>query len=191
MEHIDFHIKGIAPLLMHNIRLADPLDPITKALAELTRIPTKKKTEEIHAQIARLEFNGGLYFDETIGPHIPANNIDKMIYDGATAQKLGKVTQEATLSVDDRYALQYDGPRTMDGLYKAGFYDRRAIGVSRAKVFRTRPMFRDWELKFAVAFDDERLNREQVIQAVKYAGRYKGLADYRPRFGRFELVNGD
>lgn len=188
MEHIDIHIKGIAPLLMHNIRLADPLDPWTKKLSALTG--TRPKTDDIHAQIARVEFEGGLYFDEEIGPYMPANNLDKMLLEGGTLHKIGKIIKESTLSVNDRYALEYNGPRTVEGLYKAGFFDRRAIGIGRSKTIRTRPMYREWELKFTLAFDEERLNVEQLIQAVEDAGRYKGLGDYRPRFGRFEMVNG-
>ena len=68
--------------------------------------------------------------------------------------------------------------------------DRRPIGVGRSKTIRTRAMFREWELKFVTVFDPDRLNHGQIVQSMKYAGRYKGLGDHRPRFGRFELLNG-
>jgi hypothetical protein len=46
---------GTALMLMHNERLASPLNPYARRLAELTA--TRGKTEELLWQIARLEFD--------------------------------------------------------------------------------------------------------------------------------------
>lgn len=53
-QTLHFRITGIAPLLMHNGRLADPLDPHSKALADAAR--RRGKIEADHLEIARLEF---------------------------------------------------------------------------------------------------------------------------------------
>lgn len=47
-------ITGTAPLLMHNSRLADPIDPIVRSMKKITG--KTKKTEDDHAETARLEF---------------------------------------------------------------------------------------------------------------------------------------
>jgi hypothetical protein len=55
-----------SPLLMHNERLADPIDPYTRWLAELTKKRTK--TERDHEEIGRREFMGGGYWANDDGP---------------------------------------------------------------------------------------------------------------------------
>ena len=62
-------IEGTAPLLMHNIRLADPLNPIAKAMKAISS--KRKKTDDDLAQLARLEFEGGLYVLPDLGPYLP------------------------------------------------------------------------------------------------------------------------
>ena len=54
---------------------------------------------------------------------------------------------------------------------------------------RCRPLFSDWELKFELDFDDETVNRDDVIQWLHVAGKKVGLSDWRPKFGRFEVVS--
>jgi hypothetical protein len=185
METKNFHIVGIAPLIMHNVRLADPLDEFAKKVKKLTA--NRRKTEEIHEQIAREEFEGGLYFDKALGPYIPADNIERMIVDAAKASKLGATVKESMLSVGDRFQLAYEGPRTVQELYDEKFLYRRAVGMRGSKTVRTRPMFPNWAVEFTLSYDPERLNGDQVRDIIEYGGRYKGLCDFRPRFGRFKL----
>ncbi len=59
IKSISLRLVGVGPMLMHNSRLGDPLDPITKALAAITS--KRLKTEADHMRIAELEFHGSLY----------------------------------------------------------------------------------------------------------------------------------
>ena len=74
---------GGAPLVCHNERLADPLDPIVRDIAAISK--KRNKTEADHLEIARLEFHGGLYTNGN-GPCLPAWNILRCLQDGAAAQ---------------------------------------------------------------------------------------------------------
>jgi hypothetical protein len=49
-------------------------------------------------------------------------------------------------------------------------------------------MFRQWELDFTVHYLPDILNDAQVREAMVTAGRIIGLGDYRPKFGRFDVV---
>ena len=51
-------IRGIAPLLMHNGQLANPLNPLAKEMKKVTSVRTK--TDEHHLELQRLEFLAGL-----------------------------------------------------------------------------------------------------------------------------------
>ena len=71
---------------------------------------------------------------------------------------------------------------------KPAFQDQRMVVVGRARVTRTRPIFHEWGLELTVSYDPEIVDREHVIEAMQTAGRFVGLGDYRPKFGRFEVV---
>ena len=61
-----------APLVCHNERLADPLDEYVRAIQAIAK--KRGKAEADHAEIARLEFLGGMYTNGN-GPMLPAWNI--------------------------------------------------------------------------------------------------------------------
>lgn len=184
IKEIKVSIRGTRPLLMHNGQLADPLNRFTKALKEQTG--KKKKTDADHAEIARLEWMGGLYFDEDAGPILSAQMMEAAITAGAKKSKRGNDAKSG-IFVEADATLEYKGPRTVDALWKAEkFRDTRGVRNpgTGARVMRTRPIFHDWAAEVAVSYDDEVVNRDDVVQMIKAAGAV-GLGDYRPKYGRF------
>jgi hypothetical protein len=181
-----------SPLLMHNERLADPLDPYTKSLAELTG--KRKKTERDHEEVARREFIGGGYWlvdngpaGEQSDPYIPTWNIIRCLQEGATRHKLGKHIVAGIVPVEEETLLTYDGPKSADELWKSGlFHSRKGVSVGQSRVIRTRPCFTDWSVSLELELDLTILDPDTVNLIAKEAGMYKGLGDARPRFGRFK-----
>lgn len=177
-------------LMMHNDRLSDPLDPHSKALRAATS-SKDKKTDEGQLAIARAEFEGGLYFDKEAGPYVPDKWINSMLVEGARRRKLGRIFEAHVTVRDEIHPLQYQGPRTIDGLWKAGtqFVDRRSVGNQQNRVMRTRAIFRDWKVTFLVRLlDDSAVNKEDVEMAIEDAAPY-GLGDGRPMYaGKFVVV---
>ncbi|TVR60865.1 MAG: hypothetical protein EA420_13240 [Candidatus Competibacteraceae bacterium] len=185
MKTVTFLLTGISPLIMQSDALADPLNEIAKAIKAITS--KQKKTDEDHARIGQLEFRGGLYFDEKVGPHIPAKNIERMLRDAGALSKLGRKVRMGLQVVDDFSPLGYIGPRDLAGLEKArAFHDRRTVVVKTSRTVRERPIFRDWTLEVNIAYDEGVFNKEQIVQLMDAAGRYIGLGTYRPRYGRFD-----
>lgn len=187
MKELQVKVTGISPLLMHNGRLADPLDPATKRLKALTM--KKNKTDADHESIMRAEWEGGLYYADDIGPFLPAENIDSSIKAAAKLQKLGKHFGQAVMVVEDRTPVAYKGPRDVDGLFLAGYRDVRGVRNMSARIMRCRPKFNNWACSFTVMFDEEIVNEESVRKAIADAGKRAGLGDYRPekggRYGKF------
>lgn len=184
MGTLKVKLVGVSPLLQHNERMADPLDPAKKRLSKLT--DQKKKTDSLHEEIARVEWEGGMYWDEKLGPYVPATWIDAMVKEGARKNKMGKAFEAAVACVEERVPVQYKGPRDLDGMYKAGgFRDRRGVGNMGRKVMRTRPRFAEWSLSFTLTYDEGEVNAEHVRTALEVAGRMVGLGDFRPRMGKF------
>lgn len=169
-------------ILMHNGQLADPLNEYTKALKEVTA--NKKKSDDDHAEIARREFQGGLYHDEKIGPYLPGEMIVSALIEGARKFKLGKEFESSVEVFETMIPLQYEGPRGRAELWQAtGFVDRRGVGVKQSRVMRTRPIFKDWRATFTLNVLGTELNREEVEKALVACGERIGLGDGRPRLG--------
>lgn len=181
-----------SPLLMHNERLADAIDPYTRWLAELTG--KRKKTERDHEEIGRREFFGAGYWLVDTGPtgthadpYIPTWNIIRCLQAAATRYKLGKHVVRGIVPVTEETPLVYDGPREVDALWKAGtFHSRKGVGVGQKKVMRTRPCFVDWKVVADLELDLTILDPDTVQLIAASAGMYEGLGDARPRFGRFK-----
>jgi len=175
-------------MLMHNGQLADPLNEHTKALKVLTS--QRKKGDEDHLRIAEVEFQGSLWWSPDLGPAIPGETVERMIQEGAMKSKLGKQFKAALVACDDWFALEYDGPRTREGLWKdKRFVDRRTAKVNRAAIVRTRPLFRNWKLSFSVQLLDGALNDSDLKKAIVDAGTHVGIGDWRPRFGTFSVAD--
>lgn len=63
------------------------------------------------------------------------------------------------------------------------------VKVNRAAVARSRLMVdAGWELPFAIDVIDDQMRPEVLQQILEEAGRAIGIGDYRPRYGRFEVV---
>lgn len=184
--------SGGTPLLMHNERLADPLNQFAKQLAEKTG--KRKKTETDHEEIARREFMGGLYTAEAGttaaglpkgAPVIPGWNVLRCLQDGAKRTKRGQDVLRGVYPAAEFALVEFDGPRKPDELWKGGFWVRKGVGVGRSRVIRTRPMFTDWTAELAVDVDPTVFDIEAIVVAWKDAGRYCGIGDGRPIHGRF------
>jgi hypothetical protein len=201
-KQVEFEIKGVSPLLMHSgLRLTNPADPLTKALKSFTSKRTK--TEDDHIAMSKIEWLAGIYWKdapkgkivgtdiEIIGgsnPVIPGDCLEGCLVNGAKKNKLGTLFKSGML-VFDSFELQYEGLKTAAEMWEDGsFVDVRAVAVQRNKIMRTRGIFHDWALTFTVNYLPDVLNMDQIVEAVEISGKMIGLCDYRPKYGRFEMV---
>jgi hypothetical protein len=186
-KQIQFTISSMAPLLMHNGQLANPLHPISKAMKKITDKRTKKTDTDLE-ELARLEFTGSLYLNDDQAPVVPGELLEAMMVEAGKAVRLGKQFKAGLLS-EGNWPLIYDGPKTQDSLWEdIRFRDQRGARITTARVIRTRPRFDKWSLKFTLHYLPTVLNEAAVRDALIHAGQLIGLGDYRPRFGRFEVV---
>mgnify|MGYP003421589522 FL=1 len=185
MKQTTVTIEGIAPLIMHNGQLADPLNEHTQALARLTS--KRKKTLDDHREIGRVEWMGGLYLDEDGAPCLPGGVIEAALVSGAKKFKLGKDAKSGLMVAGD-VPLKYKGPRDAEGLWNhGGFLKRAGVRVGTARVIRSRPIFPEWSATFKIGWDPDVIKDERtVIEIVEAAGAC-GLCEWRPKFGRFQV----
>ncbi len=133
-------VNGSA-ILCHNERLADPLDPAARAVAEISG--KRKKTEADHLEMARREFEGGLYLGDN-GPMIPAANMLRCVQAGATRVKKGRDVNRGIVPLEDYADLDYPGPRSVQELWEQKFWLRKGVGIGTKRVTRTRACFKNW-----------------------------------------------
>ncbi len=186
MKTSSFMIRGLTPLIMHNGRLADPLDPAAQLLAKLSK--KKSKTEADHIALGEAEWHGSLYLDDTGKPCIPGEVIEATLTEGAKKYKLGKKAKGA-LIVEGSSPLVYKGPKDAKALYAdGGFIKRAGVKIKQNRVIRTRPIFPEWELSFEVHWDETQIQDEAQLEDIVEAAGQTGIGDWRPKFGRFEIV---
>jgi hypothetical protein len=190
MLQAKFKITGTSPLLMHCDQLADPLNPLKKEISKYTG--KRKKTDDDHEMIAKLEWQAGMYFDDHNGPIIPGRMVKAMMIQAAKKTKDGPKVKSGVQVLTTEMPVQYDGPRTLEKMWKDGrFTDKRSVVVQRARTIRCRPKFMKWSIEAAVAFDEGVVDLADIVRFLETGGMMVGIGDYRPEnggdFGRFEV----
>ena len=189
VKELKCRIRGLVPLILHNGRLKNPRDKMAKQIKEYTS--KRKKTDADFEEISRLEWFAGLYTDDEGNVVIPGTNIEGMVVSGAKKAKRGKDFQ-AGVFCDENPVIEHDGPKDLNELWMdERFVMETAVKVKSTggSVMRTRPIFREWSLNFKLTYSDDVVNEADVKKALEDAGRLVGLCDWRPKFGRFEIVS--
>lgn len=187
-EKLTFKIQGISPLLMHNGQLADPGNQYSRAVKEISS--KRNKTEADFEEMARLEWMGSLYLADG-APCIPGYVLEATLIGrggAARKQKMGKQAA-AGLYVTANFPLEYDGPRDPKELWTINRFRFQAlVRVGQARVMRTRPIFNEWAATVNIEVEPDLVNVADAKLWMAIAGRESGLMDWRPKFGRFEVV---
>lgn len=184
MKNLKVTWKGITPLIMHSCQCVNPLHPLSIEMKKYTS--KKKKTEEDLLKIADLEWESGAYWKEGFGLYMPAENVEATIVNGAKAFKKGKDAQKYLVVSDLYIPFNYGENLSKEELIANYEYrDTRPMTVQRSKVMRTRPRFDQWNITFNLQYDEEKMDLNEVVQILDYAGQYVGLCDSRPKYGKF------
>lgn len=183
-------IQGVSPLLLHSDRGANPLSDEAKALKTVSS--KRKKTEEDHAAMMRIEWAAGLYLEDG-RVVVPVENVRASIRDGAKLSKMGKEISRKVFLDGEAIPLVYDGPKDPAKLFEdARFRDVRSVRVGQQRVMRTRPIFRGWSLSFTAYWEPDAFDVELFRQCLESAGKFIGLGDFRPdkggTYGRFSVA---
>jgi hypothetical protein len=177
-------IEGTAPLLMHSCRLSDPFNETKKAISAITG--KRKKTDEDHMEISRLEHFGSLYLDPDLGPYIPGENIARCLVDSGKLNRQGPAVIRGVFIDSDVNPIAYNGPRDAKGLWNdENFRLISSVKLQGKRLQRCRPLFPTWKTQATGVLDESILSIEEISLIAKRAGELIGLGDWRPRYGRF------
>lgn len=187
MKRIELELRGTTPLLMHSNVGVNPLHPLT--LAKKAISGKRNKTEEDTIALFEIDWELGLYWNDEVGVYVPAQNIEATFRNAAKKIKKGSAVKEGLFVFPDFVKLLYPGPQTKEELKSDQRYRDIRVGVvQRASIMVCRPRFDRWSLDVTLEYDPLIFDEETIIQIAETAGRYIGLCDYRPRYGKFEVI---
>lgn len=188
MKKLHVTLKGTNTLMMHSPKTVNPLHPLALELKKFTS--KRKKTEDDLQKISELEWEAGLYYDETNGLHIPVECLKKTLENGAKLFKAGKDIQRYVQFTSAVAEFDIGVPFDIEKMkHDMRYYDVRAVAVQRSRVIRTRPRFDVWRCEFNILFDEEHIDVDVIARAFENAGQYIGLCEARSLgYGRFATV---
>ena len=185
---IQAKIRGTRPILFHSGALVDPQNEYTQAIKKVSA--KRPKTDADHAEIARLEYLGAFYIGDGGKIVMPDVNLMATIIEGAKKFKKGPAAKAGVFI--DRHGVfdfSHKGDKSPKALWESGkFADRRRVTIQRNSIIRVRPRFNDWSCEFELELDEEICDLGDVRQWLETAGNRSGLGDYRPMYGRFEVM---
>lgn len=182
---------GTKPLLLHNVDLANPLNPWSRKMAELRGTPSKRRTEKWHEEMAYANFMGAFYdIPEVDGIAVPSENLRRSIISAAKISRLGTAVLRALSVTAAASSLIFDGPKDPQTLWDSGkFQLTRMIRGTGGASPTTYPMFRDWALRVPFDLDESVLNERDLREVTERAGRIEGLGASRKQgYGRYDAL---
>lgn len=178
-------IKGTGGLLFNKMKdLCEKKDKVNKA-----------KEDKLEKE--RATWREKLYYDDEGNTFIPGENFHQCLKEGTQywGQKIaGEGNKTYTdvivksLVVEDSYlSLKKDSTAFVP--FGKNCNGNPSKGKkSGCKVYKIRPLLMPWECTFVFHVFDARLTVPILQTILNYAGTFAGLGDWRPVYGRFEIV---
>lgn len=186
MYTVDVKVKGVSPLLQHRFPMPD------------YETMGKGGHQQSGAKDYRDEWKQSLYVDADGDIFHPATHFERAMVKAAAQFKIqgkrGKTYKDlvsaSVFVTPEEIPFNMKAPDELDtDADKPLYLDLRPVVIQRARVARIRPAFKPgWELEFQIEVIDDQMPIEMLHEILSYAGKAVGVGDYRPRFGRFQVV---
>ena len=168
-------------------------------MVDLSLSKAEKKNQEKRdpIELERENWREKTYFNDDGTIYIPGENIHQSMQDGAKywGQKIpgegNKTYTNVVASAIVCENLEFGIKKDSEDLTPFGkmVNGNPSKGKkSGAKVYKIRPLLRPWGGAFRMHVFDARLTPSVLEVILNYAGMFCGLCDWRPTFGRFEIV---
>lgn len=174
-------VVGTAKMLMHcwnNAAVAE------KAAAK--KNSEAKKTDDLESYVLRNE--KGVIVMPTLNFCAAIREAGKSFSDPTSPRKSMKDRLKAIIIPVEEYGIMVSA----DGANKGkswDFVDSRRVVIQRAGITRNRPGFYEgWSITFNIqVIEPEYLQPAKLYEIIDSAGKFQGLGDFRPTFGRFRI----
>ena len=168
METVSVRIRGTAALLVHRFIIENSVE----AKRRDQQYDVKEDAEKA------LYSNGN-------GCFVPSTWLEACLREASKSFKgKGRSSMKSTI-VSSIFVTPEEiplGKMTYDEI------DIRPVVIQKNRIARARPRFNTWNIGFEIEFDETKVRRETLRQILEEAGKSTGIGDYRPKFGRFEII---
>lgn len=173
-------IEGVCPILFHRWS-CESVSEKSKA----AKGSKAKKTDDVDSYVYRCD-------DGTIGiPGVAL--VGSMIDPRNGAAKYRQDPRSPRKSALDLYRAGVQPLTDVATLGKESwdYLDQRRVTVQRSGITRMRPaMAKGWRASFELlVLTPEYISPDALLACLNDAGRLVGLCDFRPTYGRFQIVN--
>jgi len=183
MTKYNVNISSISPMLHHGVHSVG---------MDETTVKKKKGGNALLGDPE--EWRKTIYYDEKIGVYLPAVCIEGSIIEAAKQFKSGRGTLtkyvRGGLFTTDDFLSFLVNKKTIFNLDDVEI-DKRSVKnpSTKGRNMRYRAIFRQWESCFDIEITaDDYIDGPMLLEMLKYAGKFIGVGDFRPRFGRFEVT---
>src|SRR5215475_13764262 len=145
-------LTGTSPLVVNNIRGADPDEPLVRQIKSITEKKTRM-TDEDRERLELLKWTCSLYEQDVQGNLMfPTAGIIKSFEKAAGQFRKGTALSAAIQPTEAMTVIHHNGPRDLDALYAdARFKLRNMVNSNpsgkKAMVPAVRPLFPEWVMQ--------------------------------------------
>jgi hypothetical protein len=188
-------LAGTSPLVVNNIRGADPDEVLVKEIRKITDKKTGM-TEEDRQRLEWLKWMVSLYDDPATfngDLHFPVAAVMKSFARAAGQFRKGTQLTRAVQPAQAMTVIQHDGPKDLDMLYKDAKYRlRNMVNTNptgkKTMVPTVRPIFPEWAMELDVVLFNDILGEADFTRYAELAGVGEGIGNARPLgYGRFGI----
>lgn len=176
MLKVKVKIEGMAPILFHRFPSEDFDEEGSKEGKKPKLSGTKLTREEQTEKSLYRNSEGKIY---TPGEHL----VGAMIKAGAKFKMKGRTTFKESMNAGvfvEPMKIVHDNQDYVS--------DWRPVVNRGSRVMCGRGRLEEWSLQFDLICIDDRVGLNDLKAILTYAGNYIGIGAYRPRYGRFEVV---
>jgi len=179
---LNIELEGIASLLMHkptqNKKEAIETEQITKIL----------KRDPFDEDAIKRSVEMCLYRNKENKICIPSIWLERTLVKAGTSFKLGGSGKK---TYKDHLNAFVTAHPELSPLSNQKFeIDTRSVIINRGRILRSRPKFEEgWKVNFQVVIQNDEITINTFKEILEFAGKYGGLGDYRPKYGRFKVNN--
>lgn len=152
---------GITPMIIHNGRTANPLDPYAKKMKSLTS--KRNKTEEDIEALLLVQWEAALYWNDEMGLYMPSENLYAAFFKAAKKHKLGPKCSAIAFPDPLGYPIITKNSKNLQLLTKDPENKFiKTVVVQRAKTISCRPIFNSWALNFELEFETATIDANEI-----------------------------
>lgn len=179
IDEMKVEIMGLTPMILHNGRTANPLDPFSKKMKALTS--KRNKTEEDIEALLMVQWESSLYWNDDIGLYMPSENLYTAFYKGAKKFKLGSKCSAITFPEPLGYPILTANHTNFTAL-KADPLNKfiKTVVVQKSKTISCRCILNTWSMKFSLEFETSVFDANEIKTILANMGQRIGIGVWTP-----------